>query len=111
MSADTVAEKQAEIVMTRVLDAPRERVFDVLTNPEHIGKWWGPKGASFPIVELDARAGGELFLAERAANGAMDYQEGTVREIVRPSRVVFATHFTDERRQRLGFSAAGVPAE
>ena len=52
MSANAVTDKQEELVMTRVFDAPRERVFDILTKPEHLQKWWGPKGVSHPIVEL-----------------------------------------------------------
>lgn len=111
MGANTAAERQTELVMTRVFEAPRERVFEVLTKPEHIGKWWGPKGASFPTVELDARAGGQLFLAERGPNGAMDYQAGIVREITPPSRVVFASHFVDEKRRRVGLDWAGVPVD
>jgi uncharacterized protein YndB with AHSA1/START domain len=109
VSANVVAEKQAELVMTRVFDAPRERVFDVLTKAEHIQKWWGPKGLSVPLAEMDARVGGEIFVGERGSDGVMRYFAGVVREITRPSRVVFGFHFVDEKRQRVGMSAVGVP--
>ena len=97
-----------EIVATRIFDAPRERVFEVLTKPEHIQKWWGPYGAGIANVEIDARAGGALFLEERGPKG-VDYQAGVVREITRPSRVVYATHFVDEKRRRVALSWAGIP--
>ena len=109
MSANIVAEKQAELVITRVFDAPRERVFEVLTKPEHLQKWWGPKGLSVPIAEMDARVGGEIFVGERGADGVMRYFAGVVREITRPSRVVIAFHFVDVNRRRVGMSAVGVP--
>jgi len=109
MSANTLAEKQAELVMTRVFDASRERVFDILTKPEHLQKWWGPKGVSNPIVELDGRVGGEFFLGQRGDEGAMHYEVGAVREITPPSRFVFAFHFADEKRRRVPLSWAGVP--
>ena len=111
MSANTVAEKQAEIVMTRVFDAPRDRVFEVLTRGEHIQKWWGPKGVSMPVAEIDARAGGEIFVAERGADGTVHYFAGIVREITPPSRVVIAFHVVDEKRRRVGLSAAAIPDE
>src|SRR5438105_2419724 len=111
MSANAVAEKQEELVMTRVFDAPRERVFDILTKPEHLQKWWGPKGVSHPIVELDRRVGGEFFLGQRGGDGAMHYEVGVVREITPPSRFVFAFHFADEKRRRVPLSSAGVPDE
>lgn len=111
MSADAVAEKQAEIVMTRVYDAPRERVFEMFTKPEHLQKWWGPKRVGIAVAEIDARPGGELFIAERWPDGTMTYELGVVRELTPPSRVVFAFHFVDEQRRRIPFVRAGVSAD
>jgi len=111
VNANAVAEKEAELVMTRVLDAPRERVFDVLTKAEHVQKWWGPNGVSHPIMEIDARVGGEFFLGQRDRDGAMHYELGVVREITPPSRVVVAFHFVDEKRRRIPLRWAGVPDE
>src|SRR5438093_416792 len=71
-----------EIVIERVFDAPRERVFDVFTQPEHLQKWWGPKMFSVPISEFEARPGGKIFLGQRGPDGAMHYNAGVVREIV-----------------------------
>lgn len=111
MTANVVAEKQTELVMTRTFDAPRERVFEVLTKPEHLAKWWGPKGASHPIVEIDARVGGAIFIGQRGRDGAMHYEVGVVREITPPTRVVLAFHFADENRRRIPLSWAGVPSD
>jgi uncharacterized protein YndB with AHSA1/START domain len=109
---DSVAHDMAtkETVIERVFDAPRERVFDVFTQPEHLQKWWGPKMVGIPFAEFDARAGGKIFIAERRPDGAMNYIAGVVREIERPSRVVFAIHFADADGRRVAPPAgAGLP--
>lgn len=49
-----------EVVIQRVFDAPRERVFDVLTTPEHLRKWWGPMTVSVPVAEIEARPDGRI---------------------------------------------------
>lgn len=100
-----------ELVIERVFDAPRERVFDVFTQPEHLQKWWGPKMVGIPVAEFDARPGGKIFIAERPPDGAMHYIVGVVREIERPSRVVFAIHFADADRRRVAPPAGtGLPS-
>ena len=90
-----------DVVVERVLDAPRERVFDAFTKAEHLQKWWGPKMAGVAIAEYDARPGGKVFLGERYPDGSMVYLAGAVREIERPSRLVFAIHFANEKRERV----------
>src|SRR5437899_10230436 len=84
-----------ELVIERVFDAPRERVFDVFTQPEHLQKWWGPMGVGIPLAGFEARPGGKSFIAERALDVAMIYIAGVVREIERPSRVVYRVFFAD----------------
>ena len=101
-----------ELVIERVFDAPRERIFDVFTQPEHLQKWWGPKMVGIPFAEFEARPGGKIFIAERALDGAMIYIVGDVREIERPSRVVFGIHFADAHRRRVAPPAGtGLPAD
>jgi uncharacterized protein YndB with AHSA1/START domain len=46
-----------EILITRVLDAPRELVFEAWTKPEHLIHWWGPNGFTTSIQEMDVRPG------------------------------------------------------
>src|SRR5438270_30730 len=82
MAASNVADEVAskEIVIERVFDAPRERVFDVFTQPEHLQKWWGPKMFSVPISEFEARPGGKIFLGQRGPDGGVHYNAGCVRD-------------------------------
>ena len=100
-----------EIVIERVFDAPRERVWDIFTRPEHLRKWWGPKVVRVPVAEFVARPGGRIFLGERGPDGVMRYIAGVVREIERPARIAFAIHFADDRGQRVPPpSGAGLPS-
>lgn len=100
-----------DLVVERVFDAPRERVFEIFTKPEHIQKWWGPKGVGNAIAEFEARPGGVMFIGERLPNGSLFYLAGQVREVERPSRVVFAFHYANEKRERIAPSErSGIPA-
>ena len=107
---DNVVDMLAKVtVIERVFDAPRERVFEMFTKPEHIQKWWGPKMQSAPVTEFEARAGGKVFSVMREPDGVTHYDVGVVHEIMPPSRVVFALHWANEKRERISPAAAGVP--
>ena len=59
--ADASPKKQKEFGASRIIDAPRERVFEAWTDPDQLAKWWGPAGFSTPrsSVSIDARSGGK----------------------------------------------------
>jgi uncharacterized protein YndB with AHSA1/START domain len=102
VARDSVADVAGkDLVVERVFDASRERVFDMFTKAEHLREWWGPKMAAIAIAEYDARPGGKIFMGERYPDGAMFYLAGVVRDIERPSRLVFAIHFANEKRERV----------
>lgn len=78
-----------EITATRIFHAPRELVFKLWTDPEHIGKWWGPKGFTNTIFEMDVRAGGHWRHVMHGPDG-VDYKNETVYlEVVQPERLVY----------------------
>ncbi|MGB6176387.1 MAG: SRPBCC domain-containing protein [Methylocella sp.] len=77
------------IVITRIFDAPRSLVFKAWTDPQHLARWWGPKGFANPICELDARAGGAWRIVMRSPAGIEYPCGGVYREIVEPERLVF----------------------
>jgi uncharacterized protein YndB with AHSA1/START domain len=80
---------QRELTLTRVFDAPRSLVFKLWTEPEHMAQWWGPKGFTNPVCELDARPGGAIRIHMRAPDGTLHPMSGTFREVVAPERLVF----------------------
>lgn len=85
---------EQEIRMTRLFDAPRDLVFEVMTTPEHVRQWWGRlgEGYSVPVCEIDLRVGGGWRFVNRHPNGEAAFF-GEYREIVPPSRLVFTEIF------------------
>jgi len=92
---------ERELVLTRVFDAPRELVFQAWTDPKHLAQWWGPKGFTNPVCELDLRPGGALRIVMRAPDGTDYPMTGVFREIVPPARLVFTNHAVDAQGNRL----------
>src|SRR6266581_3309178 len=90
-----VATTDRELTLTRVLDAPRELVFRMWTDPQHVAKWWGPMGFTNPVCEMDVRPGGALRIAMRAPDGTDYPMIGTYREVVAPERLVFTNSAVD----------------
>ena len=78
------------IQLTRLFDAPPALVFDAMTKPEHVRKWWGAlgEGYSVPVCEIDLRVGGSWKFVNSTPGGEDVTFYGVYREIVRPSRVV-----------------------
>ena len=89
MDHTEAATTDRELILTRVLDAPRELVFRMWTDPQHVAKWWGPMGFTNPVCEMDVRPGGELRIVMRAPDGTDHPMIGTFREVVAPERLVF----------------------
>ena len=78
-----------EIVATRVFDAPRELVWKIWTDPQHVAKWWGPNGFTNTIHEMDVRPGGVWRFVMHGPDGR-DYQNRIAfDEIVAPERIVY----------------------
>jgi len=73
---------------TRSLAAPRELVFKLWTQPEHLARWWGPAGFTNPVCEFDPRPGGRIHIAMTGPDGVCYPMDGEVREIVAPERLV-----------------------
>ena len=79
---------EPEIIITRILNAPRELVFRVWTEPEHIKHWWGPSGFKNTISKMDFKPGGTWEFVMHGPDGT-DYPNiNEFIEIVRPERIV-----------------------
>ena len=85
---------ERSIVMTRRFDAPRHLVFEVMTKPEHVKRWWGilDEEHSVPVCEIDLRVGGAWRFVNRFSRGEVTFY-GVYREIMPPSRLVFTEIF------------------
>lgn len=77
-----------EIVISRLISAPRELVFEAFTEVRHLSRWWGPDGFTTTTRSFDFREGGVWDFVMHGPDGT-DYQEWiTWTEIVRPERIV-----------------------
>ena len=78
-----------DLVLTRVLDAPRQIVWKAWTEADRFARWFGPHGFTCPVCEVDARPGGAVRVVMRSPDG-VDYPGGGVfDEFVEPERLVF----------------------
>jgi uncharacterized protein YndB with AHSA1/START domain len=84
-----------EIVLTRVFDAPRHMVFEAFTKPELLKRWFGPRGYSLVVCEVDLRVGGGFRFVLRGPDGRDMGMRGVYREIVPPERSVHIESFDD----------------
>ncbi|WP_276357936.1 SRPBCC family protein [Cohnella caldifontis] len=75
--------------LVRVLDAPPEQVFRVWTEPEHLMRWWAPKGADLLILHHEPRPEGLFLYRLRLPGGQVAHGQCVYREIQAPDRLVF----------------------
>ncbi len=93
--------KMQELITTRIFDAPRDVVFRAWTDPERLKRWWGPKGFTNPVCEVDVRPGGVIRIHMRAPDGVVYPMTGVFREIVEPERLVFTSSALDSNGEPL----------
>ena len=84
-----------EITLTRLFDAPRDLVWEAMTKPEHVRRWWGclDERYSVPVCEIDLRVGGTWRFVGRGPEGDFPAFFGEYLEIDRPGRLVYTEIF------------------
>jgi uncharacterized protein YndB with AHSA1/START domain len=92
-----MANEGQELVLTRVFDAPRELVFKAWTDPKLVAQWWGPRGFTNPVCELDVRPGGAILIHMRGPDGTVYPMTGVYQEVVEPERIVFTSAALDDK--------------
>jgi len=93
--ATTMYAEGAELVIERVFDAPRERVWAAMTASEHVPNWWGPHGTTTDVLEMDVRPGGRWRWVNKDEGGEAPFT-GEYREVVPPQRIVRTAIFDVE---------------
>lgn len=90
MSTQTeIPPSEPVIIMSRIYDAPRAKVWEAMTKPEHVRKWWGGPGFSNPVCEMDLRPGGRWHHVMRFPDGHELVLDFVFLEINAPSRLVW----------------------
>jgi len=109
----TMTEK--ELVVTRIFDAPRERVWKAWSKPGHFRKWWGPKDFTAPHITIDFRVGGKYVYCMRGLgpDGVVRdfWNTGEHLEIVPMDKIVATMSFADEHGNTVPASRYGLPGE
>ena len=94
-TTDVSLSNDQEIVLTRLFNAPQERVFKAWTEDKILTRWWAPKGFTTPFVKVDLRPGGAFHFCMRSAEGRDYWGKSVYRKIVQPELIVYTDSFSD----------------
>lgn len=81
------------VTMKRVFDAPRRLVWEAMTRPEYVKRWYGPHGFQVVSCEIDLRVGGSYRIVQRAPDGSEFGFKGVHKEVIAPEKVVYTWIF------------------
>src|ERR1700753_590554 len=110
MAKNTVSEVE-RMVVTRVVDAPRELVWKAWTDPKYIKQWWGPKGFTVAACEMDFRVGGKLLCCTKTPDGQEFLDGGEYHEIVPYEKIVSLMYFSDSKGNKIDPEQLGIEHE
>ncbi|AIQ74114.1 MULTISPECIES: SRPBCC domain-containing protein [Paenibacillus] len=90
------------LVLERVFQAPRELVFKAFSEAEHLKHWWGPKGWTLPVCNVDFRPGGTWHYCMKCEDknqgdfyGMESWGKALYKEITVPEQVIYTDGFSD----------------
>lgn len=95
----------SKLIIERFFDAPKELVFSMFIEPNHLGRWWGPNGWETAIYKMEVKPGGVWHYCMRSPDGRESWGKALYREVSPPDRLVYVDAFSDEQ----GNEAAGMP--
>ena len=87
---------EASVTLTRVFEAPRALVWQAWTDPTMMAQWFGPRGFTNPVCELDVRVGGSLRIVMRGPDGNDYPMKGVFSVVLPPERLVFTNIAVDK---------------
>jgi uncharacterized protein YndB with AHSA1/START domain len=101
-----------DVVVTRIFDAPVERVWRAWVEPEMVKGWWGPEGFTCPLARMDFRVGGASLVCMRAPKefGGQDFYNTWTYETIEPmQRFVYISRHTDKEGRATDPAVLGLP--
>jgi uncharacterized protein YndB with AHSA1/START domain len=90
----TTSTSDRELVLTRLIDAPREKLYRCWTEPELLKQWFAPLPYTTPHAELDVRPGGSNLIVMKSPEGQEMPNRGVYLEVVPGKRLVFTNAYT-----------------
>ena len=100
-----------ELVITRILDAPRKLVWKAWTDVELFKKWWGPKDYTCPVSKMDFRVSGKYLHCMRSLDGQEYWSTGVYQEIIPMEKIVCTDSFADAQGNAISASEMGMPGD
>ncbi len=95
-------ESDKVLVLERVFDAPRDLVFKMFKEPEHLKRWWGPRGWELPVCNVDFRPGGVWHYCMKCVDqnqgefyGMESWGKAVYKDINEPETIVYTDYFSD----------------
>lgn len=94
MTNDNAPINDRELILTRIIDAPREKIFQAWTDPELLKQWFAPLPWTTPHAETDVRPGGMSLIVMRGPDGKDFPNSGVYLEVIENERLVFTDAYT-----------------
>jgi uncharacterized protein YndB with AHSA1/START domain len=94
MTAETKTASDRDLVLTRLIDAPREALYRCWTEPELLKQWFAPLPWTTPHAQMDVRAGGSSLIVMRGPDGTEMPNPGVYLEVVPNEKLVFTDAYT-----------------
>lgn len=107
VNSEVIKKSDRELTISRVLDAPRELVWEMWTNPEHIKHWWGPNGFTNTIYKMDVKEGGEWDFTMHGPDGTDYRATHHFVELKKPERIVLIHTTAPKFQMEATFTAQG----
>ena len=110
MTGNTISEIE-RMVVTRIFDAPRELVWKAWTDPKYVMQWWGPKGFTVTVCQMDFRVGGKLLCCTKTPDGQEFWNAVEYHEIVPYEKIVSLMYFSDSKGNKIEPAELGIEHE
>lgn len=102
MSMVSRVENDRVLILERIFDAPRDLLFNMFKEPEHLKNWWGPKGWDVPVCHIDFRPEGIWHYCMKCVDqsqgeffGMESWVKVVYKEIIEPEKICYTDYFSD----------------
>lgn len=103
MSTNKISSKVdgLELIMERSFNAPKDLLYSMFIEPDHVVRWWGPTGWDTTVYKMEVEPGGTWHYCMRSPEGQEAWGKSTYREVDRPNRLVYVDAFSDEQENEV----------
>lgn len=103
--------KIQDLVITRVIDAPVEQVWQAWVDPQLVMRWWGPQGFTCPLADIDFREGGTSLVCMSSPKFGNQYSTWHYREIVPRQKIDYIHNLANQDGNKIDPTSAGMPSD